>query len=100
MNEFYPVATRPMKPPALSHAEACDVIDLIARASVVVPLTSALTFRALDAMPLYGFAFWDALIWAAAREGGATVLYREDFQHNRTVEFVRFVNPFVDSSAA
>lgn len=98
LNEFYSVATRPMKPPAFGHAEASRVVNLIASAATVVPLTAALTFRALDALPIYGFSFWDALIWAAAKEHGVTVLYSEDFQHNRTVEGVRFVNPFLEQS--
>jgi predicted nucleic acid-binding protein len=96
LNEFYSVATRSMKPPALSHAEACRIVHLIAGVATVVTLTASLTFRALDALPVYGFSFWDAMIWAAAREGGATTLYSEDFQHGREVEGVRFVNPFVE----
>jgi len=72
---------------------------LLASAATVLPLTASLTFRALNAMPVHGFAFWDALIWAAAKEHGVTVIYSEDFQHDRTVEGVRFINPFVDESA-
>jgi predicted nucleic acid-binding protein len=98
LNEFYSVATRPMKPPALSHTVASEMVYLLASAATVVPLTASLTFLALDAMPNYGFSFWDALIWAAAREAGATVLYSEDFQNDRTVEGVRFIDPFVAAS--
>ncbi len=30
----------------------------------VLPLTGAITLRALDAIPRHGFSFWDGLIWA------------------------------------
>jgi predicted nucleic acid-binding protein len=58
-------------------------------------LTTAITLRALDAVPRHGLSFWDALIWAAAQENGVPILYTEDFQHGRDVDGVRIVNPFV-----
>jgi len=54
-------------------------------------LTSAITLRALDAIPTHGFSFWDALIWAAAKENGIPVVYTEDFQHGRDIEGVRII---------
>ena len=39
-------------------------------------------------------SFWDALIWAAAREAKVGVVLSEDFQHGREIEGVVFVNPF------
>jgi predicted nucleic acid-binding protein len=65
-----------------------------------VPITTALTFRALDAMPRHGLSFWDALIWAAAAENGLAVLYTEDFQDSRDIEGVLFVNSFRPGSSA
>ena len=59
-----------------------------------MPVTAALTFRALDAIPKHGLSFWDALIWAAAAENSSGVIYTEDFQDGREIEGVRFVNPF------
>jgi predicted nucleic acid-binding protein len=40
-------------------------------------------------------SFWDALIWAAAKENGIPVVYTEDFQHGRDIEGVRIINPFL-----
>jgi predicted nucleic acid-binding protein len=94
LNEFYAVATRPNKPPSLSHEEAAQTVRDIAAACHVLPLTSAVTFRALDAVPRHGLSFWDALIWAAAKENGIAIIYTEDYQHEREVEGVRFQNPF------
>ncbi len=94
LNEFYAVATKVHKSPSLSHPRARQVIEELAASSTVVPIAASTTFLALDAMPRHGLSFWDALIWAAAREGGASVLYTEDFQDGRDVEGVRFANPF------
>lgn len=52
----------------------------------------------VDAVARHGFSFWDALIWAAAREGGISTLDTEDFQHGRAIEGVRIVDPFAGAS--
>jgi len=69
-------------------------ILILAAAVPVLPLTAPITLRALAAIPRHGFSFWDALIWAAAKENGIPLVYTEDFQHGRDVEGVRIVNPF------
>jgi predicted nucleic acid-binding protein len=38
--------------------------------------------------------FWDAMLWAVAREAGCRYLLSENFQAGRTLEGVTFVNPF------
>lgn len=95
LNEFYNRATRPNKPPALLHEAAAAIVQNIVDASLVLPLTSGVTLRALDAVERHGMAFWDALIWAAARENGVTVIYTEDTPGAPQIEGVRYINPFV-----
>jgi predicted nucleic acid-binding protein len=97
LNELYAVAIRPNKPPSLSHEEAKQIVQDLAVSATVVPLTTAVTLRALDAIRQHGFSFWDALIWAAAKEHGASVIYTEDFQDGRVIEGVQYRNPFVTS---
>lgn len=93
-NEFYARITRPKRPPALSHDEAVQIIETITASAVVVPLTYAVTRRALDAVASYRFNFWDALIWASAREYGVGVIYTEDLPSAPVIEGVRYINPF------
>jgi predicted nucleic acid-binding protein len=45
----------------------------------------------------YRLSFWDALIWATARNAGVPVVLSEDYQDGREIEGVRFVNPFKQS---
>jgi predicted nucleic acid-binding protein len=95
LNEFYTAATRPNKPPSLSHEDASQIIRDLAGSAEILPLTAAVTLRALDAIPRHGFSFWDSLTWAVAKENSIPVIYSEGFQHGRDVEGVRFQNPFV-----
>src|SRR4051794_40048640 len=70
LNEFYVVATRPNKPPSLSHEDAKQIIADLATFAEVLPLTVATAFRALDVIPQHSLSFWDALVWAVAKENG------------------------------
>jgi predicted nucleic acid-binding protein len=96
LNEFYSVLTRSSRKTPMSHDEAVTALRRLTTSGAhVVSLNEATTFLALDAVSRHGMSFWDALIWAAAKEGGATMLYSEDFQHGRDVEGVKFENPFL-----
>ena len=91
---FVWVITRPRRTTPLSHAEALESIREMIAAWEVIPLSAAVTLRALEAMPIHTLSFWDALIWSAAVEGAVSVIYTEDFQDGREIEAVRFIDPF------
>ena len=93
-NEFSSVMMRRNRTLTLRPDEVATILREMEAIAEVVPITPSITFRALDAMPRHGLSFWDALIWAAAKENGVEVVYTEDFQHGRDVEGVRIVNPF------
>jgi predicted nucleic acid-binding protein len=95
-NEFCSVMMRPSRAARLAPNQLSIVLRELEATGDVVPITPALAFLALDAMPRHGLSFWDALIWAAAADNGIPVLYTEDFQDGRDIEGVRFVNPFAD----
>jgi predicted nucleic acid-binding protein len=50
--------------------------------------------HALRGVRRHGLSFWDAMLWAAAKEAGVTVILSEDFQPGRELEGVRFADPF------
>ena len=67
---------------------------------VLLPLwalmpTDALFRTALDLRGRYQFHFYDALIVAAALEGGCDRLLSEDFQHGQRIEGLVVENPFL-----
>jgi predicted nucleic acid-binding protein len=51
---------------------------------------------ALAAHERFGFAFFDAQIWAAAKLAGATVVLSEDFSDGMLAGGVRFADPFAE----
>nr|WP_249810978.1 PIN domain-containing protein [Bradyrhizobium sp. 149] len=58
-------------------------------------LTAKISRAALALARDDGFAFYDALIVAAAIEAGCDTLYSEDMQHGRNVGGLTIVNPFL-----
>lgn len=93
LNEFYARTTRPNKPPALSHAQAAAVVEGIIASATVLPLTAATTLRALQGRVEYGLSWWNALLWATARENGITQIYTEDLPGRPEIDGVRYLNP-------
>jgi len=60
----------------------------------VIPPTSEDLAEAMTAHQAHKIPFFDALMWATARRAGCTTLITEDFQTNRELGGVTFVNPF------
>ena len=90
LNEFSSVGLRR----GWSVVEVRAAVQTWAALADVLPITKTATTQALAVVERHGLAFWDALIWATAREDGTSVIVSEDFQHGRELEGVRFVNPF------
>lgn len=94
LSEFFAVVTRKQKmPKAEAIAQLNDWQQLF---PVIFATPSSLT-KALQAVQTHQLAFWDALLWATAREAEVTLLLSEDFQHGRVLEGVKFVNPFLSN---
>jgi predicted nucleic acid-binding protein len=62
----------------------------------VVTNSPASVLHAIQLEARYKVSFWDALILHAAEEGGADVLYSEDFSHGQLYGKVRAINPLLD----
>lgn len=93
LNEFSSVSLRRGTPIAEVRAAVSVWHDL----GDVLSLTGAATTTALTAVERYRLSFWDAVIWATARDADVRVVLSEDFQHGQEIEGVRFINPFKPS---
>lgn len=71
-----------------------SVIDDLEGSMWIVPVTFQVVRLAIDGCARFGFSFYDAQIWAAAREWGATLVLSEDFADSLVADGVRFANPF------
>ena len=56
--------------------------------------TVAVHERGLEIAARYGFAVYDAMIWAAALSSAARPLYSADMQAGQTIEGTTLHNPF------
>jgi predicted nucleic acid-binding protein len=89
--EFANVAIRKARIPVDDVHTAIDAWRAVlpVRAAEAADLAAA-----LGAVRAHRLAFWDALLWAAARRVGVRYLLTEDLQDGFELEGVRFVNPF------
>ena len=92
LNEFASVALRKL---AMSVTEVREILETVRDLCHVEPITEDTHDRALTLTERYGFAFYDALLIAAALRAGCTRLYSEDLQHGQLVDRqLRILNPF------
>jgi predicted nucleic acid-binding protein len=93
VQEFFNVALRRFAHP-MTAAEAEQYLTTTFRPLMAVNSSAALFAEALRLNANHSLSWYDSVILAAAIEGGADVLYSEDFQHGQKFENLRIENPF------
>lgn len=93
LDEFYVNATRKLKPPM----PAGDARAEMRRYQRWQPwLNDHATVEAAWAVESrFQLSYWDALMVAAAQQQGCTILLTENLQHDRQIDGLRIVNPFL-----
>ncbi len=61
----------------------------------IVPTDADLVLAAAAFAERYRLQFWDAVVWQASRQGGASILLTEDMQNGFTTDGMRALDPFV-----
>ena len=92
LSEFYFAVARKGK---LLATEARAQVEAWQELFPVVVAKASTLNRAIAVTVSQQIGFWDALLWATAREAGVTLLLSEDFHDGQVIEGVRFVNPLV-----
>ncbi|CAB1059901.1 hypothetical protein D1BOALGB6SA_4666 [Olavius sp. associated proteobacterium Delta 1] len=91
LSEFYAAVTGKDKMPAReAEAQIIDWMDLFP----IVSAKSKSLIRAIKAVNQHSLSFWDAVLWAVARDAGVTMILSEVFQHDRALDGIQFCNPF------
>ena len=93
LGEFLGVATRKLVPP-LTPGEAVEQAGNLAASWPVVPITAFIVLEAGRGVQAHRLSYWDAQLWATARLNQIEIVLTEDFEHGRTLDGVRFLNPF------
>jgi len=95
LQEFYVNVRRKAQRPIPIEQARSLISDYLAWDPIVND--GAAILEAIDLVKHYQLSFWDSLIVAAARKGGASILYSEDFNHGQNFGSVEIRNPFLDS---
>ena len=91
LQEYFVAATRKAK---LDAALARIRVEIFSNFQLVEPNLQDV-LAAIDLHRLQRLSYWDALIIRSAERSGCTVLLTEDMQHDRVINGVRIVNPFL-----
>ena len=75
-----------------------DYLELFLLPHCNVMPSGSIYQKALQIQRETQYPFYDSLIVAAALESGASILYSEDLQHDRTIGHLRILNPFLPLS--
>lgn len=95
--EFFHATTRKSRlTPAEARAYVRDWLDVFQ----VTAADDAALADAMDAVEEHRLSFWDAMLWAAARQAGCAAILSEDMQDGRRLSGVEFINPFAADAAA
>lgn len=94
VQEFFNVALRRFAQP-MTVSEAEQYLVAVFRPLLAVHSSPTLYFEALRITGKHRLAWYDSLIVAAALEANCDTLYSEDLQHDREIDGLRIVNPFV-----
>ena len=94
LSEFYWVVTRKRKMP---HEDAKAQVDDWQLLFPIITAQPSTLRVAITAVMDYRLAFWDAVMWATARQNGVEILYSEDFQNEQNIGGVQVLNPFYSS---
>ena len=90
--ELSSVCLTKLRPPLPVAAVTGLVRDITTALSVLQP-TAATVVSALAGVEKHRLSFWDAMLWAIAKENAVDEILTEDFQDGRVIDGVRFTNP-------
>ena len=103
MSEFFVTVTRKIAEP-ISVTEARHILTLITSLEVI-DIDPEIVLRATQHLEEHRLSHWDAMILSAAERAGCSIIYSEDFSHQRVFpvrsphgeekDTIRCVNPFL-----
>jgi len=95
--EFFHATTRKnLLEPARASSFVRDWLDVFH----VTSADDTALVDAMDAFEEHRLSFWDAMLWATARQIGCSAILSEDMQDGRRLSGVEFINPFAADATA
>jgi predicted nucleic acid-binding protein len=96
IGEFFRAATKPPAP-ILTLKQAQQQVNNFIATWPVLETTPMVVQEAVRGVLAHKFSYYNAQVWAAARLNQLAAVLSEDFTDGRTVEGVRFVDPFASA---
>jgi len=93
IQEFLNVATRKFTVP-IAYKDSRIYLSTVLEPICEVYASIDLYHRALELVERWKYAFYDALIVAAALQNNCTILYSEDLQDGQIIQELKIVNPY------
>jgi predicted nucleic acid-binding protein len=90
--ELSSVCLTKLRPP-LPPTTIKEMVSDLRRALSVLQPTASTVESALVGVDKHRLSFWDAMLWAIAKENSLGEILSEDFQDGQLIEGVRFTNP-------
>jgi predicted nucleic acid-binding protein len=94
IQEFTNLALRKFSP-AMSHSQAQEYLEQVLFPICNLYPSKAFYKRGLKLQERWRFSWYDSLIICAALESGCEILYSEDLQHQKKIETLTIINPFI-----
>jgi predicted nucleic acid-binding protein len=94
LQEFFVTVTKKIARPVEISVAREIIKDLLQWKPIAID--GPLVLEAIDIHRSHNYSFWDSLIVASAREGGAAVLITEDLADRQQIKGILIRNPFAD----
>ncbi len=93
---FYATTRKNLLEPARASTFVRDLLDVFH----VTSADDAALVDAMNAVDEHRLSFWDAMLWATARQIGCSSILSDDMQDGRRLSGVEFINPFTAGNAS
>ena len=81
-----------------SKKEVSSLIRLWQQIFTVVPADQQALNEAIEYVHDHNISFWDAMLWATAKQAACAYIFSEDMQHGRRLGGVEVINPFLQDA--
>ena len=91
LGEFFHATTRKN---LLNTSHSSKFVENWLEVFETVSATDSVLIEAIDTVESHHLSFWDAMLWATARQSGCSVLLSEDMQDGWRLQGVEIINPY------
>jgi predicted nucleic acid-binding protein len=96
IQEFLNVSSKKFDPP-LTPEDSLKYLNTVLTPLCEIYTSIDLYRKTIETFQQWKYSFYDSMITSAAIQTNCSILYSEDLQHGRKIQFLTIVNPFFAS---